>query len=83
MSQADNLSERFQQLLLDIQHEMEIMLTHLKTTDSEIDRDLLKNIITHHLHQSQESITVLCKLLDDYQRGKLDMPALLALAQWT
>jgi hypothetical protein len=83
VSQADNLSERFQQLLPDLQHEMEIMLTHLKTTDSEIDCNLLENIITHHLHQLQESITALCKLLDDYQRGRLDTPTLLVLAQWT
>ena len=83
MNQSDNLSECFQQLLLDTQHEIELVLTHLKTTDSDVDCDLLENIFAHHLHQSQESTTVLCKLLEDYQRGRLNMVSLLALAQWT
>ena len=50
MNQPDNISERFQQILQDTQHEIEIMLTHLRTTGSELDIKLLENIITHHLH---------------------------------
>jgi hypothetical protein len=68
---------------MNVQHEIEIILMRLKTTGSKGDYELLERIFNHHLHRSQESINVLCKLLEDYQRGELDTSYLLLLAQWT
>ncbi len=56
---------------------------HLSTRDTEIDKELLEKVFTYHMHRSQESMTVLCKLLEDYQRGRLNAASLLALALQT
>lgn len=83
MSQTGKLSERSQQILLDIQSEYEKISIILSTVDTELDKELLEKVFTYHMHRSQESMILLCKLLEDYQRGVLNSTSLLALALLT
>ena len=72
----------FQSLLTEVQQELEDILLELEQ-ETEIDHKLLKKIVEHHLGRTQESLTVLCKIFDDYEAGTLDDKTVLSLALWT
>lgn len=53
------------------------------SSDTEIDKELLEKVYRYHMHCSQESMILLCKLLEAYQQGTLTSASLLALALLT
>lgn len=83
MSQPDQFSQRLQDALADTQQEINIMLRCLQTSNRDVELELLERICTHHLQRIQESITVLCKIVEDYEQDRLDTASLLVIAQWT
>ena len=77
------LTEHWQQLMTETQEEIERLLNDVETRQPDMDHELLTKIVLYNLRQSQESSVVLCKVLEDYQRGSLNEETILALAQWT
>jgi hypothetical protein len=80
---SNDLVKRWKQTLVETQQELDTILVHIKKAGLGIDTELLEKVITHHILRSQESSTVLCKIIDGYNLGTLNNATILTLAQWT
>lgn len=83
MSQTDPIKDRWHDVLAQTGQELEEVLNYLRTTEITTDYELIERVIVHHMHQCEESMTVLCKILEAHRQGALDTTIILSLAQWT
>jgi len=83
--QDHKLSEKWENLISETKQELDSILINLKfqKANIEIEYELLEKIIAHHTNTCQEASTALCKIINDYETGKLNDSSLISLSLWT
>ena len=78
---AQPIAELVDGMFIDLEHEIDRVFEANQSKG--LDTNLLRRIVYTHRSRSQESLTVLLKILDAHQKGYLDNMLILTLAVTT